>query len=70
MARMSGNVKRYSRDFGDSLQLTYCNLYSGATCHITPQGFDYIPGSLEYTEITLKLRMDILSQRSKKYRFK
>ena len=38
-----------SRDFGDSLQLTNWILYSGSTCHMTPQVLDLIPGSLEDT---------------------
>ena len=36
MARMSGNDKCPSGNFGDSLQLTNWILDSGATCHMTP----------------------------------
>ena len=46
MARMSGNEKSYIRDFGNSSQFTNWILNSGATCHMTPQISDFIPGSL------------------------
>ena len=44
---MSGNDKSSSRDFGESSQLTNLILDSVATCHMTPQVSDFIPGSLE-----------------------
>ena len=47
MAQMSDNDEIPSRDFSDSSQLTNWILDSGATCHITPQVSDFIPGSLE-----------------------
>ena len=47
---MSGNDKSSSRDFGESLQLTNLILDSVATCHMTPQVSDFIPGSLEDTD--------------------
>ena len=50
MARMSDNEKNPSRDFGDSSQLTNLILDSVSTCHMTPQVFDFIPGSLEDTD--------------------
>ena len=50
MARMSGNDNSSSRDFGDSYELTNWILDSGATCHMTPQVSDYVPGSLEDTD--------------------
>ena len=50
MARMSGNDKSYGRHFSDKLQLTKWVLDSGATCHITPQILDFIPGSLGDTD--------------------
>ena len=50
MARMSDNDESPSIYFGDISQLTYCILDSGATCHITPQVSDFIPGSLEDTD--------------------
>ena len=50
MARMSNDDKRENKDYGDSLQLTNCILDSGATCHMTPEVTDFIPGSLEDTD--------------------
>ena len=38
------------RDFGDSLQLTNWVLYSGSTCHMTPQVSYFIPRLLEDTD--------------------
>ena len=46
MARMSSNDERKSVKYGDSSQLTNWILGSGATCHITPEVSDLIPGSL------------------------
>ena len=37
MAGMSVNDKSYSRDSGDSSQLTNWILDSGTMCHMTPQ---------------------------------
>ena len=50
MARMSSNDKRKSEKYGDSLQLTNWILDLGATCHMTPEVSDFIPGSLEDTD--------------------
>ena len=50
MARMYGNYKCSSGNFGDGSQLTYWILDSGATCHITPEVAHFIPGSLEDTD--------------------
>ena len=50
MARMSGNDECPSGNFGDSSQLTNWILDSGATCHMTPEVSDFIPGSLEDTD--------------------
>ena len=50
MARMSSNDERSSENYGDSLQLTYWILDSGATCHMTPEVSDFVPGSLEDTD--------------------
>ena len=55
MARMSGNGECPSGDFGDSLQLTYWILDSGATCHMTPYILGFIPGSLEDTDKHIKV---------------
>ena len=50
MAHMSGNGECPSENFGDILQLTNWILDSGATCHMTPEVSDFIPGSLEDTD--------------------
>ena len=47
MARMSGNDKCPSGNFGDSSQLINWILDSGATCHMTPEVSDLIPGSFK-----------------------
>ena len=47
MARMSNDDVRKNKDYGDSSQLTNWILDSGATCHMTPEVTDFIPGSLE-----------------------
>ena len=47
MARISGNEKNSSIDFGDSSQLTKWILDSGATCHMTPEVSDFITELLE-----------------------
>ena len=46
MERMSDNEKITRRYFNDCSQLTNWILEIGATCHMTPQVFDFIPGSL------------------------
>ena len=46
MARMSGNDKCPSENFGDGLQLTNWILDPGAMCHMTPEVSDFISGSL------------------------
>ena len=50
VARISNNDEFPSVHFGDSSQLTNWILYSGATCHMTPQVSDFILGLLEDTE--------------------
>ena len=50
MARMSNDDVSKSKDYGDSSQLTNWILDSGATCHMTPEVKDFIPGSLEDTD--------------------
>ena len=50
MACMSGNDECPSRNFGDNSQLNNWVLYSGATCHMTPEVSDFILGELEDTE--------------------
>ena len=46
MARMSNDDVSEKKDYGDSSQLTNWILDSGATCHMTPEVTDFIPGSL------------------------
>ena len=50
MAQMSSDDKRENKDYGDSSKLTNWILDSGATCHMTPEVTDFIPGSLEDTD--------------------
>ena len=50
MARMSSGDKRKSVKYGDSSKWTNRILDSGATCHMTPELSDFIPGSLEDTD--------------------
>ena len=50
MARMSSDDERKSVKYGDSLQLTNWILDSGASCHMTPEVVDFIPGTLEDTD--------------------
>ena len=50
MVRISSDDKHEIKDYGDSLQLTNWILDSGATCHMTPEFTDFIPGSLEDTD--------------------
>ena len=50
MACISDNEEFPSGYFCDSLQLTNWILYSGATCHITPQVSDFIPGFIDNTD--------------------
>ena len=50
MAQISSNDERSSEKYGDSLILTNCILDLGATCHMTPEVSDFIPGSLEDTD--------------------
>ena len=47
MARMSNDDKRENKYYGNSSQLTNWILDSGATCHMTPEVTDFVPGSLE-----------------------
>ena len=54
MALMSGNNESPSRDLSDSLLLTNWILDSVATCHMTPQILDFIPGLLEDTDKHIK----------------
>ena len=55
MACVYDNNECSSRDFGNSSKLTNCILDSGATCHMTPNVLDFIPGLLEDTDIHIKV---------------
>ena len=50
MAQMSNDEKCQNKYYGDSSQFTNWILDSGATCHMTPEVTDFIPGSLEDTD--------------------
>ena len=50
MARMSSYDERKIVEYGDSPQLTTWILDLGATCHMTPEVSDFIPGTLEDTD--------------------
>ena len=50
MACMYGNDECPSGNFGDSLQLNNWILDPRATCHITLEVSDFIPGLLEDTD--------------------
>ena len=50
MARMSNDDVSKNKDYGDSSQLINWILDAGATCHMTPEVTDFIPGSLEDTD--------------------
>ena len=47
---MSNDDVSENKDYGDSSQLTNWILDSGATCHMTPEVTDFVPGSLEGTD--------------------
>ena len=50
MAQISSDDERKSGKYGESSQVTNWILDLVATCHITPQVLDFIPGSLEDTD--------------------
>ena len=52
---MSSNDERKREKYGDSSQFTNWILYSVATCHMTPEVSDFIPGSLEDTDKYIKV---------------
>ena len=54
MAQMSSNDERKSVKYGDSSQLNNWILDLGETCHMTPEVSDFIPGSLEDTDIYIE----------------
>ena len=50
VSRMSSDDERKSVKYGDISQLTNWILDSGATCHMTPEVSELIPGTLEDTD--------------------
>ena len=50
MTHMSDNDECASGNFGDSSELTNYILGSGASCHMTLEVSDFIPGLLEHTD--------------------
>ena len=69
MARMSGNDECPSGNFGDNSQLTDWILDSGATCHMTPEVSDFIPGSLEDKYKKIEVADGHHSQQTKKVKY-
>ena len=55
MALMSSNDEVSSEKYAYSSQLTNWILDLGATCHMTPEVLDFIPGSLEDTDKYIKV---------------
>ena len=55
MARMSSNDKCPSGNFGGSSQLTNWILDSVATCYMSPEVQDFIPGSLSDTDKNIEV---------------
>ena len=72
MARMSNNDLSKSKDYGDSSQLTNWILDSGATCHMTPEVTDFIPGTLEDTDNFIEVadRHHVTENRKVRYAYK
>ena len=52
---MSSDDKRENKDYGDSSLLNNWILDSGATCHMTPEVTDFIPGLLEDMDKFIKV---------------
>ena len=55
MAQMSSDDEHKSGEYGDSSQLTNWSLDSGATCRMTSEVMDLIPGSLEDTDTCIEV---------------
>ena len=68
MARMSSDDEQKNGEYGDSSQLTNWILDSRATCHMTPEVMDFIPGSLEDMDKFIEVT-DIHHVTAKKKRF-
>ena len=72
MARMPSDDERKSGNYGDSSQFTNWNLDSGATCHMTPEVFDFIPGTLEDTDKYIEVAdgHHVTAKQKVKYKYK
>ena len=55
MEQMSSNDEQKSEKYGDSSQFNNWILDLGATCHMTPIISDFIPGSLEDTDLYIEV---------------
>ena len=66
---MSINDEFHSGHCGDSSQLTNWILDSGATCHMTQEVLDFIPGSLEDTDKHIEIadRHHVKAKKKDKY---
>ena len=58
MARISNDDVSKNKDYCNSSQLTNWILDSGATCHMTPEVTDFIPGTLEDTDKYICMRTE------------
>ena len=69
MARMSGNDEYPRGNFGDSSQLKNWILDSRATCHMTPEVSDFIPGLLEDRDKYIKVAdgYSVIAKKKNKY---
>ena len=72
MARMSSDDERKSVKYGNSSQFTNWILDSGATCHITQEVSDFIPGSLEDTDEYIEVEdgHHVTAKQKVKYEYK
>ena len=70
MARMSGNDKCLSGNFGDSSQFTNWIFDSGATCHMKPEVSDFIPASLEDMDKHIEFGDGHHVTKKKRYKYK
>ena len=70
-AHMSSNAETPRIYFGDILQLNNWILDSCATCHMTPENYNFIPDSLEETDKYIKVADGIFTvkkQEKRKYK--
>ena len=66
---MSSYDEHKSVKYGDSSQLTNWILDSGATCHMTPEVTDFIPGSLEDTDKCIRVADNHQVTAKQKYQY-